>query len=184
MRPIKKAALVLVCFLVLACCVLELMHAFRFGHFAPLGLHADVIVRKADYGIPGISKVYEPRLSNFGIAPKMVMVCRVKEDWDSASFVIEVGNSIEKWNPNSKQWENIFRGTDKSFGCPHPTAKRLWLLQSVSGGEVAAAGYDIFEIGSHARFVVFPGDQKAISTAPFLIDEHQTLEGVPFRVRQ
>jgi hypothetical protein len=148
-----------------------------------LGLHADVTVRKADYGIPGISKVYEPRLSNFGITPKTVVVCRVQEDWDSASFVIEVDNSIEKWNPNSKQWENIFRGTDKSFGCPYPTAKRLWPLQSVSGGKVAAAGYDTFKIGDNARFVVFPGDRRAIPTAPFLIDEHQTAEGVPFRVR-
>lgn len=182
MRPAKKTAFVLVCCFVLASCVLELVHVFRFGHFAPLGLHTDVTVRKADYGIPGISKVYAPRLSNFGIAPKTVMVCRVKEDWDSSSYVTEVANSIEKWDPNSKQWENIFGDRDKSFGCPHPTAKRLWPLQSVSGGEVAVAGYDIFAIGDRARFVVFQG--KAIPTAPFLIDEHQTVSGVPFRVRQ
>jgi len=184
MRTAKKTAFVLVCFFVPACCVPELVHVTRFGHFAPLGLHADVIVRKADYGIPGISKVYEPRLSNFGIAPETVMVCRVKEDWDSASYVREVGNSIEKWDPKSKQWESIFGGRDKSFGCRHPTAERLWPLQSLSGGDVAVAGYDIFSIGDHARFVVFPGISKAIPTASFLIDEHQTVEGVPFRVRQ
>jgi hypothetical protein len=183
MGSIKKAAFVLVCFLVLSCCVLELIHVIRFGHFKPLGLHADVIVKKADYGIPGISKVYEPRLSNFGIAPEMVMVCKTREDWDSPSYVLQVGNSIEKWDPNSKRWKNIFRDTSKSFGCPNPTAKRLWPLQSVSGGKVAAAAYDIFEIGDHARFVVFARDDKAIPTAPFLIDEHKTLEGVPLRVR-
>jgi hypothetical protein len=92
MRPIKKAAFVLVCLLVLTCCVLELMHAFRLGHFAALGLHADVTVRKADYSIPGISKVYEPRLSNFEFTPKTVVVCRVQEDWDSASLILVKAN--------------------------------------------------------------------------------------------
>lgn len=183
MRTAKKTAFILVCFLVLACCAVELAHVFRFGHFAPLGLHADVTVRKADYGIPGISKVYEPRLSNFGVAAERVMVCRVKEDWDSPSYVTEVDNAIEKWDPKSNQWGNIFGDRDKSFGCPHPAAKRLWPLQSLSGGEVAVAGYDIFSIGDHARFVVFADNRKAIPTAPFSIDEHQTVEGVPFRVR-
>ena len=122
MRPIKKA-FVLVCLLVLACCVLELMHAFRFGHFAPLGLHADVTVRKADYGIPGISKVYEPRLSNFGITPKTVLVCRVQEDWDSASFVMEVGNSIEKWDPNSKRRSGVRTSPAPPFFSIHVRAE-------------------------------------------------------------
>lgn len=183
MRTAKKTAYILVCFLVLAWCALELVHVFRFGHFAPWDLHVDVIVRKADYGIPGISKVYEPRLSNFGIAPETVIVCRVKEDWDSPSYVMEVGNAIEKWDPKSKQWENILGDRDKSFGCPNPAAKKMWPLQSLSGGEVAVAGYDIFSIGDHARFVVFAHDRKAIPTAPFLIDEHPTVAGVPFRVR-
>src|ERR1700739_147859 len=139
MRLTKIAALVLVSFVVLACTMIEVGHVLRFGHFAPLGLHADVIVRKADYGIPGISKAYEPRLSNFGIAPETVMVCEVREDWDSMSYVTEVGNSIERWNPNSKKWEDIFKDIDKSSRCPHVSTKRLLPLQSISGGEVAVA---------------------------------------------
>jgi len=111
------------------------------------------------------------------------MVCEVREDWDSMSCVLEVANSIEKWDPNSKKWEDIFRDVDKSSRCPHATATRLWPLQSVSGGEVAVAGYDIFAISEKARFVVFPGNRKAIATTPILIDEHRTVAGVPFRVR-
>jgi hypothetical protein len=183
MRSAKKAALVLVSFLSLACSMLEVGHVLRFGHLAPLGLHADVIVRKADYGIPGISKVYEPRVTNFGLAPETVMVCEVREDWDSMPYVSEIANSIEKWDPNSNKWENIFRDVDKSSSCPHATATRLWPLQSVSGGEVAVAGYDIFAIGDKARSAVFPGNRKAIATTPILIDEHPTVAGVPFRVR-
>lgn len=139
MRKTKKVAFVLISSLLLAFAMLEIMHVFRFGHFAPLSLHADVIVRKEDYGIPGISKVYEPRLSNFGLAPETVMVCKVREDWDSMSYVIEVGNSIEKWDSNRMQWEDVFRDRGKSSVCLNPTTKRLWPLQSVSGGEVAVA---------------------------------------------
>lgn len=111
------------------------------------------------------------------------MVCRVQEDWDSPSYVLQVGNAIEKWDPKSKQWEYIFGDRDKSFRCPDPTAKRLRPLQSLRGEEVAVAGYDIFAIGDHARFVLFADDRKGIPTAPFLIDQHTTAEGVPFRAR-
>jgi len=148
-----------------------------------LGLHADVITRKADYGIPGISKVYEPRLSNFGFASKTVAVCKVLEDWDSFYYVTEVSNSIEKWNPTSKRWVSIFGDSTVPSGCKQ-TTKRLWPLQSVSGGVVAVAGYDVFAIGDQARFVLFPGDHKPIPTGPILIDEHATVAGVPFRVRR
>ena len=111
------------------------------------------------------------------------MVCEVREDWDSMSYVTEIANSIEKWDSNRMQWENIFGDRDKSSACLNPIAKRLWPLQSVSGGEAAVAGYDIFAIGDRARFVVFPGNRKPIPTTPFLIDEHPTEAGVNFRVR-
>ena len=185
MHTPKKTAFILVCFLILAYCVLELVHVFRFGHFAPMGLHADVTVTKADYGIPGNSKAYEAKLTNFGIAPETVTVCDFIDD--SMSHGTEVGNSIEKWDPNSKKWEDIFKDLDKSSWCrPSPlaivkaqvTTKKLWPLQSVSGGEVAVAGYDIFAIGDKARFVIFPGNRTAIPSTPIVIDEHQTVAGV------
>lgn len=183
MRLVKKAALVLLSFLLLACSTPEIGHVLRFGHFAPLGRHADVIVRKADYGIPGISRVYEPRLSNFGIAPETVIACEVREDWDSMSYVTEVPNSIEKWNSDLKKWADIFKDIDKFSSFIHIKTKKLWPLQSVYGGEVAMAGYDSFAVGDKARFVMFSGDHKAIPTTPILIDEHPTVAGIPFRVR-
>ena len=182
MRRIKKTALVLIGLVALAYSTLEVGHLLRFGHLTPLGLHADVVIRKADYGIPGITKVYEPRLSNFGIAPKTVTVCKVLEDWDSFYYVTEISNATEKWNPSSKRWESIFGDSTVPSGCNHMT-KRLWPLQSVSGGEVAVAGYDVFAIGDQARFVLFPGNRKPIPTGPIVIDEHASVSGVPFRVR-
>jgi len=38
--------------------LVEMAHLVRFGHFFSFGLHADVLVRKADYGITGITKAY------------------------------------------------------------------------------------------------------------------------------
>jgi hypothetical protein len=182
MRLTAKA-FVLVCLLVVACSVPELWHLLRFGHLAPLGLHADVIVRKTDYGIPGISKTYEPQLTNFSVTPQTVTVCKVKDDWDSPSYVTRIGNSIEKWHSGPNKWEDIFSSIDKPHSCPgDATTKRLWPLQSVSGGEVAVAGYDIFAIGDKARFIVFLGDGRVLATSPIVIDEHQTVAG-DFRVR-
>jgi hypothetical protein len=50
------------------------MTFFRFGHFFPLDLHADAVVSKADYGIPGISRAYNAKVTNFGITPVKVKV--------------------------------------------------------------------------------------------------------------
>ena len=46
------------------------------------------------------------------------------------------------------------------------------------------AGYYVFAIGDAARFVVFPGNRKAIPTTPVSIDEHPTVAGVNYRVRR
>lgn len=35
----------------------EANHYRRYGHLAPLGLHADVVVRSGDIGVKGVSKL-------------------------------------------------------------------------------------------------------------------------------
>src|SRR5580693_4632117 len=150
-RIIGAAAVLL---LGLTYCLLEGGHFFRFGHFFPFGLHADAIVRNADYGIPGISKVYEARLANFGITPVKVTVCDFIDD--AMTHGTEVDASIEKWSLPAKRWEDIFKDAGQSSWChPFPlgiveaqvTTKKLWPLQSILGGEVAIAAYDVFAIG-------------------------------------
>jgi hypothetical protein len=176
--------------LALTYCLHEAGHFFRFGHFFPLGLHADVVVSKADYGIPGISKVYEAKLTNFGITLVKVTVCDFIDD--AMMHGTEVGISIEKWSPLEKRWEDIFKDVGRSSWChPFPlgiveaqvTTKKLWPFQSTSGGQGAIAGYDAFAIGDRARFVIFSGNRLAIPTAAFSIDEQRTVAGVPYRVR-
>ena len=190
MHIAKIAALVLVSFVVLTCIMIEVGHVLRFRHFAPFGLHADVVVRKADYGIPGISKVYEAKLTNVSIIPVKITVCDFVDDAMERGTTIRT--SIERWDPITKKWQNIFKDLDESSWCqPYPlgiveatvTTKKLLLLQSISGGEGAVAAYDIFAVGDRARFVVFPSNGLAISTAAISIDEHQTVPNVPYRVR-
>jgi hypothetical protein len=169
--------------LVLAFSLLEVMHLARFGHFLPVGLHADALVRKADFGIPGISKVYRAKLTNFGIVPVKITVCDYIDD--AMRHRTEVGWGVERWDTVTQKWRNIFENGDNSAWCQpsplsivegHIVAKRLWLAQSVEGGAGAIAAYDDFAMGDHARFLVFQGNGRVFRTASFSIDEHQTFQ--------
>lgn len=172
--------MLLVSILAFAFAIVEASHRVRFGHFAPLGLHADVLVRKTDYGIPGISKVYEARLTNFGIAPVKITVCDFISDDSSHGTV--VGSRVEKWDPVAKQWQSVFTTAAVSSCHPYPlgmmetnvVSKELWPGQSVSAGEGAYAAFDAIAIGDKVRFVILPGNGRTFPTAAFSIDEHRT----------
>jgi hypothetical protein len=171
----------------------ELNHFIRYGHLAPLGLHSDVVVWKADIGIPGISKTYEARLTNYGIAPVKVTVCDFLSDASERGTMVAF--LIERWNPLSKVWEEVVAFDSPSYCGPAPLSiatahlisKQLWPGQSISTGEEATAGRDAFSIGDRARFVVFDGyggsKRSAFPTAAFAIDEHPTYNGVALRLR-
>jgi len=61
MSRIQKAAVVFVVLLFLGVFLHELRHFHRYGHFAPLGLHADVTVatRNDVLGVEGTAKYIE-----------------------------------------------------------------------------------------------------------------------------
>jgi cupin domain len=80
MRNPLKLAITAAAILILGISLHELYHLTRYGHLAPFGLHSDVVVRKSDIGIPGISKLYEARLTNYGIAPVKVTACDFLSD--------------------------------------------------------------------------------------------------------
>lgn len=179
----------MVALLILVVSFLELGHLIRFGHFPPFGLHADVMVRKADYGIAGITKAYEAKLTNYGIMPARVEVCDFIDD--AMSHGTQVGYSIEKWDVSARKWESMIESDKSAFCRPYPLGmiethviiKRLWPGQSISTGEEATAAREVFAIGDKARFVVFAGEESAFPTAVFSIDEHPTRPDVPYRVR-
>jgi hypothetical protein len=158
--------------LILGVSVIELDHLVHFGHFIFFGLHADVVIRKADFGIPGITKTYEAKLTNFGFTPARVRACEFISD--TLSLETQPFYLAEKWNTSTSKWENIFK-SDELPACSHVIAKRLWLLQSISSGEWAIAAKDTFQIGDRARFVVFADKGLAFPTAAFSIDEHRIM---------
>jgi len=169
--------------------LLELGHLVRFGHFFPFGLHADLVVRKADYGIDGITKAYEAKLTNYGLTSVSITVCDFIDD--TMSHGAFVGSTVEKWDHSGGTWRSIFRTEKSAFCQPYPlglvethvVTKHLWPGQSISTGEEATAARDVFAIGDRARFVVFATEGLAIPTTAFSIDEHPTMSNVPYRLR-
>jgi len=189
MRMAKRIGLLAVAVLLLPISLLQLGHLIRFGHLFPYGLHADVTVKKVDYGIDGITKAYEARLTNYGIIPARITACDFIDDTMSHGTL--VGSTVQKWDSSAKKWEGAFKIEKSAFCHPYPlgmvethvVTKRLWFFQSISAGEEATAARDIFAIGDKARFLVFAGDDFAFATPAFSIDEHPMDSGVPYRVR-
>lgn len=168
--------------------VSEIHHLVRFGHLYPFGLHADVIVRHEDYGIDGITKTYEARLTNYGVAPVWVRECKFLTDVSQGTQTA-IGYAVERWNSSDRKWQ-VIASTQSGFCRPYPLGmvathivrKRLWPGQSVSGGEEATAARSAFSIGDEARFVVFADADRVVPTAAFSINEHPKSE-VPYRIR-
>jgi hypothetical protein len=193
MRNPRKLAMIAAALLIVGISLHERYHLTRYGHLAPFGLHSDFVVRKSDIGIPGISKLYEARLTNYGIAPVKVTACDFLSD--ASEHGTMVAFLVERWNPRSRGWETVVAYDSPSSCGPSPLAiaqahlisKRLWPGQSISTGDEATAARDAFAIGDKARFVVlddYTGSHRAaFPTAAFAIDEHPTNYDVPSRLR-
>lgn len=173
--------------LVLGFGYVEIGHWVRFGHFPAFGLHADLVVRKADYGIDGVTKAYKAQLTNYGIIPRRVEACDFIDD--TLSHRTQIGYTVEKWDASIGRWQSIF---DKAALCDaysvgtaemQGVTKRLWPGQSISTVEEATAARDVFAMGDRARFVVFASADLTLPTAAFSIDERPERASTPYRVR-
>ncbi len=173
--------------------LLRYRHLLAYEHAAPFGLHADVIVRDGDIGIPGITKMHEAELTNFGFLPVRVTRCEFLDDTLSLGVMVAYG--VERWNAALARWQTIAANTS-SFCKPYPlgivearlTTKWLWPGQTLATGEEAtAARSPPLKKGDSARFVLHPhpSDRNAtpIATAPFLIEESPSIDTASLRVR-
>jgi hypothetical protein len=180
-------------FFLLACAALVSgLATFVLFHRYPRDLRAEVHVEKADLGIPGITKVYDASVTNYGRVPVRVIRCDFIDD--TMSHGVEVAYAIQRWDEKAKQWQQILGASRKSFCHPYPLGviranlrtAWLWPGHSLSIGEEATAARDDLKIGDRVRFVIFtaePGDySSSIATEEFTIDEHSTSD-VDFRVR-
>ncbi|MBL8220650.1 MAG: hypothetical protein JNL62_15575, partial [Bryobacterales bacterium] len=168
-------------------------HSSTFGHVSPLGLHADVIVRTGSIGIPGVSKMYEAVLTNYGLLPVPIVRCEYLDDTLSRGTMIAY--RVERWNRKPGKWDVIVNMNSPDFCKPYPlgivearlTTRWLWPGQSLATGEEATAARDPLEKGDSARFAVYlrTGDSnsESIPTAGFAIDESPTVDADALRVR-
>lgn len=81
-------------------------------------LRATVVETKADIGIPGISKMYEARVTNFGLLPVKVESCDYLDD--ASSHGTMVAYAVQRWDDTSQQWRTVVASTAASFCKPYP----------------------------------------------------------------
>jgi hypothetical protein len=76
-RKLKLVVISLICLIALGFTIHEIKHFYRYGHLAPLGLHADVDVSAGAnlLGIRGAANAYHARLANLDVFPITLTVC-------------------------------------------------------------------------------------------------------------
>jgi hypothetical protein len=193
MNRIRKIGVLLVAFLLLAFILQELNHFCRYGHVAPLGLHADVDVTKGDIGIEGISKLYQARLTNYGPVPARVTACEFISD--ASEHGTMVAYAVERWDDQLKSWKTLSEDEKSTFCRPYPLGisqahlftKLLWPGQSISTNEEATAASGGFQLGDSARFSIFSAEagdwRTTYPTAAFRLDELPRIAESPARMR-
>lgn len=168
-------------------------HYADFGHFVPIGLHADVIVHHADIGIPGITKMYEARITNYGLIPVLVERCTFVSDTMEPGVI--VAYNIERWDSTGQAWKlthefakpNFCSPVPLSMGMTHWQRTWLWPGQSLSTGEEATGAR--FRKGDRIRFAVITdvtgstSKEAAYTTWPLTIDEQTLDPDTGYRVR-
>lgn len=175
-------------FVTLAGCVTS----FVLFHRSPLDLRTKLVVQKADLGIPGITKVYDAKIINYGHIPVRITRCDFIDDTGTRGM--DVAYAIQRWDDEANEWQQILGASRKTFCHPYPLGvihanlrtALLWPGQSLSIGEEATAARNDLSIGDRVRFVIFtgePGDySSSVATEAFAIDEHSTSD-VDLRVR-
>jgi hypothetical protein len=182
LRKLNLVVIPLVCVSVLTFCVHELKHLNRYGHLAPLGLHADVIVSTESnlLTVRGAANVYNAKLTNYSVLPITMTVCDYI-NWAGAHDTM-VGYAVERWDAKLGTWKIVPEWDKSRFFCrpafevveTHLIHRRLWPGQSLRVGWVMPAERGGFRQGDDGRFTVYldaeHGSHNALSTAAFRID--------------
>ncbi len=174
----------------------ESIHLRRYGHFAPLGLHVDVVVTTSNeiIGVEGTGKIYEARLTNYGISPAAIIGC---DYVDYASTRQTMLNYIVERRPaDSSRWEFVPEWDD--FGSrlfchdafevtvTHRARHWLWPGQAMLLGGGIPAQMGGFRIGDDGRFTLFVSADgnglNSLSSRPFRVDQEPPRRGVKSRL--
>jgi hypothetical protein len=185
-RRLATAVLLIGAAMISAVGLVQFRHRAEFGHFVPLALHADYSVAYYDIGIPGITKLYEAHITNFGILPLRIERCEFVTDAFAPG--VSVGYRLQKWDASSRHWQTILDAASE-YCRPYPlamvearlTSKWLWPGQTLSTGDEATAARGNLK-GETLRFLVVANGRE-LPTAAFTIDEQVQGADVNYRVR-
>jgi len=174
---------------------IQVRHRLAYGHFAALTIHADIVVHDASIGIPGITKMYEAILTNYGVLPALVEQCSYMSDTMTPGTM--VAYNIERWDPAKQVWTTMMAFAKPTFCTPVPlsmgdthwTRSWLWPGQSLSTEEEATGARQPFKKGDTLRFVIVTDVTGAAKHRPsyptpsFTLDEQMLDNETPYRVR-
>jgi len=185
MNIIRKAGFLLLALVFAAFALHEFNHLYRFGHFVPLGLHVEVVVTTSNdlLGVEGTGKIYNARLTNYGILPAAVTVCDYL-DWASRQetmvnyFVERRTSRTDNWQ-YVPEWDNygsrIFCRPSFEVTETHRVRRRFWPGQTYRVGDGVPAQWGGFHVGDEGRFIVFlnadNNKNRAISSSIFRVDQ-------------
>lgn len=182
LRRRSLVAISLVCTVALSSAIHELKHFGCYGHLAPLGLHADVIVSTESnlLTVRGVANVYSARLTNYSVLPVTMTVCDYI-NWFGAHDTM-VAHAVERWDARLNTWKGVPEWDNSRFFCrpafevgeTHLIRRRLWPGQSLRVGWVMPAERGGYHQGEDGRFTIFldaiRNSNNAISTTSFRID--------------
>jgi hypothetical protein len=151
---------------------LEAQHHSKYGHFVPLGLHADVTDFKADIG-SGTAILFDAHLTNFGLYPQEIERCELVSDADAHE--VSVIYRVERFEDETHSWKTVFDNV-QNFCRPSALGiaqaklvrKALWTGQTLSTGVEATAQRAIPKNGDTSRFVI-EANGREFPTGPFAV---------------
>lgn len=152
---------------------LEVHHHWEYGHFVPLGMHADVTAFKGDMG-QGVTTFFDAHLTNFGFYPQEIERCEFVSD--AGAHEVSVAYRLEQLDTGTRTWKTLFNSA-QSFCRPYPLGiahsklvkKAIWPGQTLSTGAEATAARAMLK-GATMRFVI-EANGREFPTSPFVIVE-------------
>lgn len=160
--------------------VLEAWHVTIFRHAFGYGLHADLVQREADIGIPGIRTLYVVRIFNYGLLPRDFEGVQLPGGYIGSGVVYR--SEIERWNEQTRAWEKVVQPDPSDWKAFPRTRTRIWPGRSIyAAGWQAVAAVNGIKKGDVLRLTVFRGfdrpiageQESAVNSPAFKVEEQR-----------
>lgn len=134
--------------------VVEISHHVKFGDFIGYGLHADVLQRTGDIGVPGVNTLYAVRVFNYSLLPVTFTGVNFPGGYLGAGFRCRY--QLQKWSVQDHGWATVidFRPTEVA---QEPLSRKIvYPLRSLNPvAWEATGGRNTLLQGDSVRFAIF-----------------------------